>query len=104
MSGGFQVRPEQLSSHSATVGGIARSVSEAADAAAIERGGGLIYGVLFDALVWVALNPWADHIQELIATSASTGEAIAAGLKNNAELYDGVETANSGHIKKSGHR
>jgi excreted virulence factor EspC (type VII ESX diderm) len=103
-SGGFHVSTEELKAHAESVGRVAESVDEAATAAGTERAGGLVYGVLFDATALPFLNMWADHIQSLIHTAGETGQAIAKGVKTNADTYDGVEKANSSHITKSGGR
>lgn len=102
MSGGFHVSTHELRTHSATVSGIAADVGEAASAASTERAGGQVYGELFDHIALPALNIWADHIQSLISSNQKVGQAIAAGLKNNAENYEHAEHTNKSGITKSG--
>jgi DUF917 family protein len=102
MSGGFNVSVEDLKSHSETVEAVAGSIEEAAEAAATERAGGLVYGVLFDAIAPPFLNMWADSIHGYIEKNGELGHAIAAGLASNAEAYDDIEKANKDHIGKSG--
>lgn len=103
MSGeGFNVSTEALRSHSETVDGIAESIGEAAEAAATERAGGLVYGVLFDAIALPFLNMWADSIHGYIEKNAEVGHSIAGALASNADTYEGIEQANEHHIKKAG--
>jgi hypothetical protein len=102
MSGGFSVSTEALRTHSESVDHIAESVDEAATAAATERAGGLVYGVLFDALAQPFLNIWADSIQGLIRSAGATGHSIAEGIKTNADTYDVVDKASATHICKAG--
>lgn len=100
--GGFNVSTTELRTHSATVERISGGLEEAAEAAATERAGGLVYGVLFDAIALPFLNLWADSIHGYIEKNAELAHEIAAGLASNAETYEGIEDANEHHIKKSG--
>jgi hypothetical protein len=102
MGHGFHVEPEQLASHSETVGRIGESVNEIASAAATEGFGGLVYGVLFDALAQPFLNLWADHLRDLITQNAELGRAIAGGIASNADTYDGIEQHTKDHVSRSG--
>jgi Excreted virulence factor EspC, type VII ESX diderm len=103
MSGGFvHVTPEDLHSHSEEVDTVAEGIDEAASAAGTERAGGMVYGVLFDALAQPFLNMWADHIQDLIQKNGELGHAIAEGIKANAQTYDGIEKHNNEKIKSVG--
>jgi len=99
---GFDVSVAELRSHSATVEQIAVSVGEAAEAAATERAGGLVYGILFDVIAQPFLNMWADSIQGCIEHNAEIGHAIAAGLASNADTYEGIEDANTSDVGRSG--
>jgi hypothetical protein len=100
--GGFTVSAQELKSHSSTVETVAGSIDGAAEAAATERAGGLVYGVLFDVVALPFLNMWADSIHGYIEKNGELGHAIAAGLASNAETYEGIEEANTTHIEKSG--
>lgn len=102
MSGGFHVEPEQLESHSRSVDQIADSVGEAGSAGASELFGGLVYGVLWDALAVPPLALWANHINDLMAQNADLGHHIAAALKSNADTYAGVEQSNLTTVQQSG--
>jgi hypothetical protein len=103
MSGdGFHVSTEELKAHSESVDHVAEDVEEAASAAGTERAGGLVYGVLFDALAQPFLNWWADDMQGLISQNAELGRAIAAGIATNADTYDGIEQATKQHVSRSG--
>lgn len=102
MSGGFQVSTDELRTHAASVSAVAGDVEQAASAAGTERAGGLVYGVLFDAIALEPLNIWADHIQSLAAKNVELGKKIASGIAHNAETYDGVEDHTVKHITTSG--
>ena len=103
MSGdGFHVSTEELRSHSESVDAVAEGIDEAAQAASTERAGGLVYGVLFDALALPPLNSWADRLHGLIAQDARLGHSIAEGIASNANTYDGIEQANAKHVTRSG--
>ena len=100
--GGFRVSTDELRSHAGSVEHVAADVDEAASAAGTERAGGLVYGVLFDAIAQPFLNMWADHLRDVIAGNGSLGHAIAGGIGANADTYDGIEHANTRHVARSG--
>lgn len=99
---GFDVSVEQLRSHSETVDRIAESMDEVAEAAATERAGGLVYGVLFDVYALPILNAWADSIHGYVEKNAEVGHSIAKALAANADTYEGVDEANKKEVSKSG--
>lgn len=102
MTEGFHVSTEELRSHSEAVAAVAEGVDEAASAAATERAGGLVYGVLFDVVALPFLNTWADGLHSMIAKDSELGHAIAEGIAGNAETYDGIEQATAEHVRRSG--
>jgi hypothetical protein len=102
MSGGFHVDPDVLQSHALSVNNVADTVGEAGTAAAQEFFGGMVYGVLFDALAVPPLALWANHINSTIASVATVGHSIAGALQSNAETYAGVENSTKTYVAKSG--
>lgn len=102
MSGGFNVTAEELRSHASTVNSVATSVDSAAEAAQTEQGGGLVYGVLFDALAWGGLTLWAQSMADSLTQSAEIARSISGGLLVNADCYDECENANKKKISGSG--
>jgi hypothetical protein len=102
MSDGFHVSTEELRTHSESVNHVAEGVEEAASAAGTERAGGMVYGVLFDALAQPFLNMWADHMRDLITQNAELGRAIAGGIASNADTYDGIEQQTKDHVSRAG--
>ncbi|MEP7180218.1 MAG: hypothetical protein ABI775_14115 [Pseudonocardiales bacterium] len=102
MTAGFHVSTEELRSHSEAVSAVAEGVDEAAAAAATERAGGLVYGVLFDLVALPFLNLWADRMTAVISGNGELGHAIAGGIAGNAATYDGIEQATARHIGRSG--
>jgi hypothetical protein len=102
MSDGFHVSTDELRTHSEAVDRVAEGIDEAASAAAEERAGGLVYGVLFDAVALPFLNLWADHLHAMIARDGELGHAIAEGIASNADTYDGIEKATAKHVARSG--
>ncbi|MEO6887267.1 MAG: type VII secretion target [Jatrophihabitantaceae bacterium] len=103
MSGdGFHVCTDELKTHAVLVQAVATDVATAASAAGTERAGGMVYGVLFDALAQPFLNMWADHMQDLITQNSELAQAISGAIAANAATYDGVEQANKQTITNSG--
>lgn len=102
MSGGFSVNTGELSTHAATVDALAGDVGTAASAAATERMGGRVYGVLFDAYALPFLNQWADSLHGYLSNDAGLGHSIAAGLKGNVANYTAVEQSNTKTVGASG--
>lgn len=99
---GFHVSTDELKTHAASVEAVAADVASAASAAGMERAGGLVYGVLFDALAQPLLNMWADQLQDLIAQNSDLARAISVAIAGNADTYAGIEQANSRTITNSG--
>lgn len=99
---GFHVEPAQLTSHSSTVSSVASSVEDAGSAAGTERLGGLVYGVLLDALALPFLNMWGDSITKTISKNAEVGRTIAEKLASNAATYTEAETTNTTGLASSG--
>jgi hypothetical protein len=103
MSGdGFNVELSELRTHSDTVGRVAKSIEEAATAAATERAGGLVYGVLFDVIAQPFLNMWADSIHGYVANNGEVAQSISKGLADNADSYESTESDNKDNINKAG--
>lgn len=102
MSGGFNVTADELRAHAGTVNSVATSVDSAAEAAQTEQGGGLVFGVLFDALTWGALNLWAQSMADSFSQSAEIARSISGGLLVNADCYDECENATKQKITSAG--
>ena len=100
--GGFRVSTDELRAHANAVENVAADVDDAASAAAAERAGGLVYGVLFDAIAQPFLNLWADHLHDVVAGNATLGHAVAGGIRANADTYDGIEHATTRRVTRSG--
>lgn len=91
MSGGFSVHPAELTGHAAEVSSVGHQVSECSTAANQEGVGGLVYGVLFDPTALPVLHEGKQHHAASITAAASLAQAIAAGLRSNAQTYTKID-------------
>ena len=89
--GGFNVDTEELNTQSEAINGIVEGIHAARSASDEEGVGGLVYGVLFDALILPVLASAKSTYADAISSCANIGDAIAKGLQSNVKTYQSVE-------------
>jgi len=88
----FVADPTQLKNHATEVRQIAKGVEQASEAASEEGFGGVdAYGPLGSAILSLPLNAFFGDTRGLIRNSADVGDAMAAGLESNSDVYANVD-------------
>lgn len=85
--GGFCVVPDELDTWSGQVKDVGSQVTTGAEASGEVGVGGLIYGILFDATLLPGLNACQEMFTTAATSAGELGEAMGAGLTNNAQCY-----------------
>lgn len=87
----FTVDPAALHGQASAVHGVAQMVEEAGAAARQVQLGGDAYGKLISPLMNPVLGALLPNMADAITQAAELGEAIVDGLRDNSDVYQGVE-------------
>ena len=93
---GFEVRPDAVAAHARDTAELARRVQTAAEAGqATQAMNGEAYGVIGQVFAQQA-QVSVERGVHVLASTASTGQAMADGLESSAACYRQVERDNAG--------
>jgi hypothetical protein len=87
----FTVDPSVLHDHASQVAAVANEVQVAAGAAAQVGLGGSDYGVIISPIMGALLPHLIPNMSGAIKTSANLADAMVDGLRDNSDVYQGVE-------------
>jgi len=87
----FTVDPVALQGQAAAVHGVAQMVEAAGAAAGQVQLGGDAYGKLISPLMNPVLGTLLPNMADAITQSADLGQSIVDGLRDNSDVYQGIE-------------